>query len=55
MFSPELASGRVVPVLRIWHLPGVDLWAVSPGGRQMNAKARAFTGFLEDLLAAEIR
>lgn len=55
MFSPELASGRVVSVLEGWHLPGVDLWAVSPGGRQMSAKARVFTQFLEGVLAAEMR
>ncbi len=55
MFSPELASRRVVSVLDDWQLPGVDLWAVSPGGRQMSAKARAFTGFLEGVVAGGMR
>ncbi|MBZ9600783.1 LysR family transcriptional regulator [Phyllobacterium chamaecytisi] len=47
MFSPELESGRVRPVLQDWSLPLLDLWAVFPTGRQASAKARAFVDFIE--------
>lgn len=47
MFSPELASGAVRPVLTDWSLPPVDLWAVYPTGRMPSAKARAFAAFVE--------
>ncbi|GGC78753.1 LysR family transcriptional regulator [Undibacterium terreum] len=47
MFSPELASGEVVRVLSDWDLPSIDLWAVYPSGRMANAKARAFTSFVQ--------
>jgi DNA-binding transcriptional LysR family regulator len=47
MFSPELASGAVRPVLTDWLLPQIDLWAVYPGGRMPSAKARAFAAFVE--------
>ena len=47
MFSPELASGAVRPVLTDWCLPPVDLWAVFPTARMINAKSRAFAAFVE--------
>jgi len=47
MFSPELESGAVVPILRDWSLPPVDLWAVHPAGRMPSAKARAFISWYE--------
>lgn len=47
MFSPELASGAVRPVLTEWSLPQIDLWAVYPTGRMPSAKARAFAAFVE--------
>jgi DNA-binding transcriptional LysR family regulator len=50
MFGPELASGQVIRVLTDWSLPPVDLWAVSPTGRLVSAKARAFTDFVETTL-----
>lgn len=50
MFSGELANGKVVPVLSDWQLTPVDLWAVFPGGRMANAKARAFVDFVETVL-----
>ncbi len=50
MFAPELADGRVVPVLTDWELPPIDVWAVFPTGRQANAKARAFAAFVEQAL-----
>ncbi|MBR0900523.1 LysR family transcriptional regulator [Bradyrhizobium tropiciagri] len=47
MFSPELRSGAVRPVLSEWSLPALDLWAVLPTGRAATAKARAFVNFFE--------
>lgn len=51
MFAPELASGAVRAVLTEWALPTLDLWAVFPAGRMASAKARAFAGFVEAVLA----
>jgi DNA-binding transcriptional LysR family regulator len=50
MFSPELESGRVRPVLTDWTLPPVDLFAVFPTGRTATAKSRAFVSFFESTL-----
>jgi DNA-binding transcriptional LysR family regulator len=50
MFAPELAEGKVQAVLTDWTLPAVDLWAVFPAGRMVTPKARAFVGFVEQLL-----
>lgn len=50
MFTPELASGAVTPVLMDWSLPPLDLWAVYPTGRLASAKARAFAAFVEACL-----
>jgi len=47
MFSPELRTGAVCPVLTEWSLPPIDLWAVFPTGRSATAKARAFVDFFE--------
>jgi DNA-binding transcriptional LysR family regulator len=47
MFSPELKSGAVKTVLDDWLLPPIDLWTVFPTGRQVSAKARAFTSYIE--------
>lgn len=52
MFAPEIASGRVVCVLRDWQLPPIDLWAIFPTGRNASAKARAFASFIEQELGA---
>ena len=46
-FAPELKSGAVISVLDDWSLPVVELFAVFPAGRQVNAKARAFADFVE--------
>jgi DNA-binding transcriptional LysR family regulator len=51
MFAPELASGEVQQVLTEWTLPPIDLWAVYPSGRLASAKARAFTLFVEEIMA----
>jgi DNA-binding transcriptional LysR family regulator len=51
MFSPEIASGEVVPVLTDWELPAIELFAVFPSGRAPTAKVRAFVAFIERALA----
>jgi len=51
MFTPELKSGGVKVVLEDWSLPPAELWAVFPTGRQVSAKARAFTTFMERQLS----
>lgn len=53
MFAPELASGAIVPLLADWTLPPIDLWAVYPSGRLASAKARAFTAFVQELMAGD--
>ncbi len=50
MFSPEIAMGRVRPILQDWTLPPVDLWAVFPTGHNATIKARAFASFVEQEL-----
>jgi len=51
MFAGEIASGEVRRVLTDWALPTIDLWAVFPTGRMASAKARAFAGFVEQVLS----
>jgi DNA-binding transcriptional LysR family regulator len=50
LFSPELKSGAVTPVLADWWLPEVELWAVFPAGRRASAKAQAFASFAKAAL-----
>lgn len=50
MFTRELASGAVVPVLEDWALPPLDLWALFPSGRLASAKARAFADYVAGVL-----
>ena len=52
LFSPELKSGQVVPILQDWTLPTTSLSAVYPTGRLASTKARAFVSFVEQLMAA---
>jgi DNA-binding transcriptional LysR family regulator len=52
LFSPELKSGKVVPILQDWSLPPIRLSAVYPTGRLASAKARAFVSFVERCMAA---
>lgn len=47
MFAPELASGAVVPVLKEWTLPPMELWVIYPSGRLTSTKARAFVKWFE--------
>jgi DNA-binding transcriptional LysR family regulator len=51
MFSPELASGAVVPVLKEWSLPPMELWVVYPSGRLTSTKARAFVNWFEPMVS----
>jgi DNA-binding transcriptional LysR family regulator len=51
LFEPELKRGTVRTVLQDWSLPPIDLWAVFPTGRRANAKARAFSSFIEAQLS----
>lgn len=51
LFAPELADGRVIPVLRDWSLKPVDLWAIYPAGRLPSAKARAFVSWFSAKLS----
>jgi DNA-binding transcriptional LysR family regulator len=52
LFTPELKSGEVVPILQDWKLPSASLSAVFPTGRLASTKARAFVSFVERCLAA---
>jgi DNA-binding transcriptional LysR family regulator len=52
LFSPELRSGQVVPILEDWALPSTNLSAVYPTGRLASTKARAFVSFVERFMAA---
>jgi DNA-binding transcriptional LysR family regulator len=47
MFAPELASGAVVPVLKEWTLPSMELWVLFPSGKLTSTKARAFVQWFE--------
>ncbi|WP_323121739.1 LysR family transcriptional regulator [Burkholderia alba] len=51
MFADVLRSHAVQAVLTDWTLPGVELWAVFPGGRMASAKARTFVAFVETMLS----
>jgi DNA-binding transcriptional LysR family regulator len=50
-FSPELRSGKLVPILEDWALPPTNLSAVYPTGRLASTKARAFVSFVERFMA----
>jgi DNA-binding transcriptional LysR family regulator len=50
MFAPELASGDVVPVLKDWNQPPMDLLVIYPSGRLTSAKARAFVKWFEQII-----
>jgi DNA-binding transcriptional LysR family regulator len=50
MFAPELISGAVVPVLREWTLPPMELWVIYPSGKLTSTKARSFMKWFETAL-----
>jgi DNA-binding transcriptional LysR family regulator len=47
MFAPELASGAVLPILKEWNLPPMELWVIYPSGKLTSTKARAFAKWFE--------
>lgn len=49
MFAPELARGELRVLLPEWQLPRLELWALSPSGRQQSARSRAFLAFVAAL------
>lgn len=51
MFADKLIDGSVRRLLPEWHLPSIDLWVVYPSGRMASAKARAFTSFVQGIVA----
>jgi DNA-binding transcriptional LysR family regulator len=50
MAGDELSAGRLVPLLRVYKVPSIDVHAIFPGGPRPSAKVRA----LVDFLAAEL-
>jgi len=46
MVGPEIKAGTLVPLLRGYKLPTVDVHAVFPGGPRPSAKVRALVDFL---------
>jgi DNA-binding transcriptional LysR family regulator len=51
LFTPEIASGAVQPVLTDWTLPSLNLWAVFASGKLVTAKTREFVSFVERCMA----
>ncbi|MGY3230560.1 DNA-binding transcriptional LysR family regulator [Luteibacter sp. HA06] len=51
MFADKLIDGSVRRLLPDWNLPSIDLWVVYPSGRMASAKARAFTSFVQGIVA----
>jgi len=47
MFAPELQSGEVVPLLKEWRPPLIDLWVIYPSGQLTSTKARTFVKWFE--------
>ena len=50
--APEIAAGRLVPVLADWAQPAIPIQAAYPSRRHLSAKVRAFVDFLVAALAA---
>jgi DNA-binding transcriptional LysR family regulator len=46
MAGDELSAGRLVPLLRAYKVPSIDVHAVFPGGPRPSAKVRALVDFL---------
>ncbi len=51
MVQNELSSPELVRLLSDWALPKGEFWLCSPAGRRMNARARAFSEWLETIIA----
>jgi DNA-binding transcriptional LysR family regulator len=52
--APYLRSGRLVPVLEEWALPGADIFAVYPERLNLSAKVSAFVDFLAGRFAPHL-
>lgn len=52
--GPDLATGRLVPVLPDYTMPSQDIYVVWPERRHLPAKVRAFVDFLRELIADPI-
>jgi DNA-binding transcriptional LysR family regulator len=46
MAGDELSAGRLVPLLRAYKVPSIDVHAIFPGGPRPSAKVRALVDFL---------
>ena len=46
--APEIADGRLVPVLADWRPPAMPIHAAYPSRRHLSAKVRAFVDFLAE-------
>lgn len=53
MFAPELESGAVVPLLKEWRLPPLDLWVVYPSKQLTSTKARTFVKWFEKIITRD--
>jgi len=49
--APEIAGGRLVPVLEDWTAPAMPIHAAYPSRRHLSAKVRAFVDFLAERAA----
>jgi len=52
--APEIASGRLVPILTEWPQPTIPIQAAYPSRRHLSAKVRAFVDFLAAALAVPL-
>jgi DNA-binding transcriptional LysR family regulator len=50
MAGDELSAGRLVPLLRAYKVPSIDVHAIFPGGPRPSAKVRALVDFLAEEL-----
>ena len=48
MVAPDLADGRLVPILDGWTPPAIPIHAAYPSRRHLSAKVRAFVDFLAE-------
>jgi DNA-binding transcriptional LysR family regulator len=44
--APDIAAGRLLPLLADWMPPGIPVQAVYPSRRHLSAKVRAFVDWL---------